>query len=1255
MKTMLHRLCFLSVVISVLLFLLSSCEKETVLTIDQTSLSFTDAGESQSVSLTANKPWSVKSDQSWCKVSPSSGEEAASNKISISCDANTTYDARNCTVTFTCAELTKTLSISQATNNGLLVSQTSYELTKAAQQLEIQVQANVKFSVEVDASCKDWVKYKTTKGLTTSTVVLEISENKTYDSREGKVTIKENGGSLSSTITIKQNQLDGLFVTTPEYNLSNEKHTLTVEVSTNVEFEVKSEADWVKYVQTKGLNTKQIVLEVAENETYDQRETKVNVKQKNGNLCGTITIKQNQTNGLFVSPKDFNLTEQAQTVEIEIKNNVTFDVIIPEEDKSWISVQSNTQTKALVADKIVLAIEQNSTYDNREASVTIKQTNGSLCETVTIKQSQTNGLFVTTPEYNLSNEKHTLTVEVSTNVEFDVKPEADWVRYVQTKGLNSKQIVLEVAENETYDQREAKVIVKQKNGDLSGTIAIKQGEKFGLFLSQTEFDLSNDAHSIDVEVKANVDYDIIIPSECKDWVKLMKTKSLNTKNCTFSISKNETYDAREGSITFKQKNGALSGTVSIKQAQTDAIIVEHDKYSLTYEEQQLSINISSNVDYEVIIDEECTRWINRISTKGLKEESVVFQVAENEGDGRSGKITFKSTSIQKTVLVQQQAGIVLFDDDLFEEYCVTNFDKNGDGKVSYKESLDVEQIDVYCRNNIKSLKGIEYFINLQKLRCGWNSITSLDVSHNTSLTHLGCDNNKLKSLDVSNNTALQELACFSNELSSLDVSNNLALTKLTCGWNNISSIDISRNTALTEFGCDANPLKSLDVSQNTALTFLACYRDGLTSLDISHNTQLRELTCFENQLKNLELSHNTKLTRLECNDNELTSLDVSNNINLNILKCENNPLLKDIWLRKGQTISSFTYDSSVATIHYKYYSENFGDLAKLITPMLGTAAIDTITTMWVLGNISSDDFKVLNELPKLQYLDLSSASLMDNKVPEQAFINNYELTSIILPEDVETIGSQAFMNCINLNMIEFPSALTTIDTYAFYGCSNMKGELILPKSLIQILEGGFASCLGLSGNLIIPQNMRYIGTNAFIGCTGLNGELVFSTKEQLSIGERAFSGCSNFTGDLVIPKNVFPGSFSFEGAGFTGSLYVHNVGWYTFYSCTIGENLIVCDDVTHLGNAFRFITVNGYTYIGKGAISLSGQCFSPNNCNVFYVAAVTPPACENDAITLYGKYLGVPKGRVEVYEAAAQWNTAATIEEADFSKLKLQP
>jgi len=700
------------ILLLVLVAISVSCEKETLLTVDQTSISFTDAGGSQTVTLTANKPWSVSSTQSWCKVSPTGGEEATSSRITITCDANTTYDARTCTVTFTCAEMTKSVTVSQATNNGLQVSQTTYEVTKAAQQLNIEVKANVKFSVEVDNGCKDWVKYNTTKALTTSTVVLDIAENKTYDSREGKVTIKQDGGSLSSTITIKQSQLDGLFLTTSEYNLSNEKHTLTVEVSTNVEFDVKPEADWVKYIQTKGLSTKQIVLEVAENDTYDQRETKVNVKQK--------------------------------------------------------------------------------------------------------------------------------------------------------------------------------------NGDLSGTINIKQDEKYGILVSQSEYNLTNEAQTIEVEVKYNVDFEVSIPDGCKDWISIMGTKGLSSRNYTVAITKNETYDNREGSITFKQKNGSLSGTVKINQSQTDGLIAEKTEYIISYEEQQLNIKVASNIEYEVYIDEDCRSWLSRVQTKGLTEETITFQVTKNEGDERIGKITFKSSTLQETVLIRQRVeGNVVFEDANFKAYCVTNFDKNGDGEISMAEAKDIIVIDIDTYN-VSSLQGIENMPNLRRLFCHGKSdkgkLTSLDVSHNMELRIIVCYDNRLTSLDVSNNIYLARLECQDNQLTSLDVSNNTALEDLDCYGNQLTSLDVSNNTGLVTLYCYSNQLTSLDFSKNTALWWVQCYNNQLTSLDVSNNTALEELNCYGNQLTRLDVSQNTALLSLNCDNNQLTSLDVSNNMGLEVLDCGGNQL-----------------------------------------------------------------------------------------------------------------------------------------------------------------------------------------------------------------------------------------------------------------------------------------------------------------------------------------------------------------------------
>ena len=370
--------------------LFSSCQKAPFVTVaGSRSYTFTREGGTQTFSFSCNRDWSLSSSESWIRVSPSSGAKSDNEvTVTIICSANTTYDPRNATITVRVEELTETISVTQETGLGLLVSPLTLDLTNAAQDIEIEVQKNVQYTVTIDEASEAWISQKGTKALSSEKVVFAIAANETYDNREGKITFKQTGGDLVQTVTVTQSQTNGLFITTPEYDLSNEAHTLSVGVKANVQFDVTSQADWIKFIETKALTPSTIVLDIEANESYDNRTGTVVVKQINGDLTSTITINQHQTDGLFVTPTSAEVSNAAQTVSLEIKDNVSYNVVIPDDAKSWISVQSNTQTKALNDDIVVLSIERNKLYEEREASITIKQADGPLAETVKIIQQK---------------------------------------------------------------------------------------------------------------------------------------------------------------------------------------------------------------------------------------------------------------------------------------------------------------------------------------------------------------------------------------------------------------------------------------------------------------------------------------------------------------------------------------------------------------------------------------------------------------------------------------------------------------------------------------------------------------------------------------------------------------------------------------------------------------------------------------------------------------------------------------------------
>ena len=148
------------------------------------------------------------------------------------------------------------------------------------------------------------------------------------------------------------------------------------------------------------------------------------------------------------------------------------------------------------------------------------------------------------------------------------------------------------------------------------------------------------------------------------------------------------------------------------------------------------------------------------------------------------------------------------------------------------------------KEKLEDLGGIEYFTGLTYLNCGYNNLTTLDVSDCTALTTLNCGYNNLTTLDVSGCTALTSLSCSRNNLTTLDVSGCTALTTLNCGYNNLTTLDVSGCTALTSLNCNNNKLTKLVVTNNnTALTRLNCGYNNLQQLDIRPLSGLSWLYC----------------------------------------------------------------------------------------------------------------------------------------------------------------------------------------------------------------------------------------------------------------------------------------------------------------------------------------------------------------------------------------------------------------------------
>lgn len=159
-----------------------------------------------------------------------------------------------------------------------------------------------------------------------------------------------------------------------------------------------------------------------------------------------------------------------------------------------------------------------------------------------------------------------------------------------------------------------------------------------------------------------------------------------------------------------------------------------------------------------------------------------------------------------------------FPDPAFRTYVAERFDENEDHQLSQAERNDVQYIDVRGQDDslgsITSLEGVEFFPNLEMLWCGYNRLSSLDLSGCSRLTYLNCEGNQINMLDVSGCKELETLECKDNNLITLDVSNNTALVLLYCENNEIAELDVSNAPSLQQLFCYNN--KVLEESQGQA-------------------------------------------------------------------------------------------------------------------------------------------------------------------------------------------------------------------------------------------------------------------------------------------------------------------------------------------------------------------------------------------------------------------------------------------------------
>ena len=161
-------------------------------------------------------------------------------------------------------------------------------------------------------------------------------------------------------------------------------------------------------------------------------------------------------------------------------------------------------------------------------------------------------------------------------------------------------------------------------------------------------------------------------------------------------------------------------------------------------------------------------------------------------------------------------------------------------------------------------------------------------------------------------------------------------------------------------------------------------------------------------------------------------------------------------------ILASAYDAEVDGIYYSLFPEK--NVAKV--------------TFSPSGYSGSVDIPEKFTYEGVEYSVTSIGALAFNSFGEYS-----NLTSVIIPNSVTSIGNGAFSGCSGLTSVSIPNSLTSLGTGIFSGCSSL-ASVTIPNSVTSIGAYAFRECSSLT-SVTIPNSVTQIAQDAFSGCSNL--------------------------------------------------------------------------------------------------------------------------------------------------------------------------
>lgn len=346
-----------------------------------------------------------------------------------------------------------------------------------------------------------------------------------------------------------------------------------------------------------------------------------------------------------------------------------------------------------------------------------------------------------------------------------------------------------------------------------------------------------------------------------------------------------------------------------------------------------------------------------------------------------------------------------------------------------------------------------------------------------------------------------------------------------------------------------------------------------------------------------------------------------------------------------------------------------GDLGHVVVDEAGY--LQEVNKLIIEGELNADDWSMITQMTNLTEVDLSKALI--DEIPSYAFNERWAIDKVVLPPTLKKIDSYAFQRT-SLTSVNIPDNVETIEENAFSQVRQLQ-EVHLPDSLTSLGRYAFEKCRSLR-TVKIPTKLKEIPWYAFDGCKSLQSVELHDSIT--GIGDYSFRNCN--LREITLPKSTtWVGGYAFNGNSNLSKVTLNegliDIWAYAFQDTAI-DTLNCPSTLRNIYNSafagcrnLSQINLNeGLTRIEAGALAnnkateivlpssleyCAGAAFSGCDSLVTIEArSVMPPntggGCPLTVNDLTKAVLYVPVWSLAEYQLATGWNQFYTFRTSDF-------